>query len=278
MSWKDHARAHLAEHLDKRGDLAPPWERFPTYERYTIGWRMGEGESWLGMWAVFNEELAVGFEARLAYLRRHAPAPVTWAGWVWNTLYPNAPEDDEEDDDRADAIKTERHAELHKMGLIAPDVAYSTWLCQQESVTWPWTLCETPEEAARYWTRDLWFWSRQVSGLRADPAFRPPPVPDAWQACAAPLAMGEAGALDLRRGLLCLACMLAAGTVTPPWQLGLDLADFADSFDDDMGYVDAFRLWGMAAFDDRETLRGYLHETGAPASWEGWIGEQFFLD
>ena len=130
MSWKEHARAHLAEHLDKRGDLAPPWERFPTYERCTIGWRMGEGESWLGMWEVFNEELA-------------------------------------------------------------PD---------------------------------------------------------------------------------------AAGTVTPPWRLGLDVADFADSFDDDMGYVDAFRLWGMSAFDDRETLRRYLNETDMPASWEGWVGEQFFLD
>jgi hypothetical protein len=32
------------------------------------------------------------------------------------------------------------------------------------------------------------------------------------------------------------------------------------------------------AFDDRETLRRYLDETGMPASWEGWIGEQFFVD
>jgi hypothetical protein len=84
--------------------------------------------------------------------------------------------------------------------------------------------------------------------------------------------------LDLRLGLLSLAQMLSAGRVVPPWQLGLSPADFADTFDDDMGFVDAFRLWGMHAFDDREQLQRYLAPTGVPAEWDGWAEERFHVN
>jgi hypothetical protein len=90
--------------------------------------------------------------------------------------------------------------------------------------------------------------------------------------------MGKVGDLDLRRGLLSLAQILSAGEVVPPWKLGLALDDFTDSFDEDMGYVDAFRLWGMSTFDDREQMGRYLEATGMPESWEGWVAEQFLLD
>jgi uncharacterized damage-inducible protein DinB len=36
-------RGRLASLLDANGDLAPPWAKFPNYERGTIGWRMGSG-------------------------------------------------------------------------------------------------------------------------------------------------------------------------------------------------------------------------------------------
>jgi hypothetical protein len=277
MSHRAYARAHLSENLDASGDLAPPWEKFPTYERRTIGWRMGHGESWLGFYAVFVEGLEPSFDARLAYLRRHAPAPVSWADWVWSTLHPD--DDDEElDDDAEEAREAARRAELRGLGLVASDVAFPTWLRQQEGVRWPWAHSETPEDAARYWTRDLWFWSRQVAALRADPAWRAPEVPDAWRACAAPLATGVVGEIEVDRGLLSLARMLSAGAVSTPWQLGLDVGAFADSFEMDMGYVDAFRLWAMAAFDDREHVQRHLDATSTPAPWAAWIAEQVFVD
>ncbi len=43
MNPHEYLRAHLAENLDVHGDIAPPWEKFPAYERMTIGWRMGDG-------------------------------------------------------------------------------------------------------------------------------------------------------------------------------------------------------------------------------------------
>src|SRR5579871_6192954 len=92
MSWQQFYRDRLPDELDDNGDLAPPWERFPTYERYTIGWRMGTGEGWLDMWRVFLDDLDPALEVRLAYLKRHPPAPVTWASWVYAILHPSSPD------------------------------------------------------------------------------------------------------------------------------------------------------------------------------------------
>jgi hypothetical protein len=276
MDWKQSCIARLPEYLDDSGDLAPPWERFPDYERYSLGWRMGAGEDWLGLWHVFLEQLDAAFEARLAYLRRHPPAPFTWADAVSDALH-SSPSDEKSDDEDATIAKDRRGALLEK-GLIASDVAYPTWLRQQQGVRWPWTYSSTPERAARHCTRDLEFWSRQVAGLRGDPGWTVPPVPVAWQSCARPLATGETGLLDPDRGLLSLARSLAAGHVTPPWQLGLTTDDFTDSIEDDMGYVDAFRLWGMSAFDDHEHLQRYLGATRMPKSWQEWMTDQLPID
>jgi hypothetical protein len=285
MDWKESARARLGKNLDPRGDLAPPWERFPDYERYTLGWRMGAGEDWLGLWHVFLEGLGPDPETRLAYLRRHPPAPVNWADSVYRVLYPARASDegDESDDesdenDRSDSLASRRRAELLERGLIASDVAFTTWLAQQKGVDWPWQAYDTPESAARYDTRRFWFWSRQIAELRKSPGWAPPAVPEAWRDCAHALESGEAGPIDARQGLGTLAQMFCAGHVKAPWQLGLSPADFADSFDDDMGYVDAFRLWGMSAFDDGDQLRRYLATAPVPAAWEAWVAEQLAVD
>ncbi|WP_434041375.1 MULTISPECIES: hypothetical protein [Sorangium] len=278
MDWKESCRARLREHLDPRGDVAPPWERFPDYERHTMGWRMGAGEDWMGLWGVFLEQLAPDLETRIAYLRRHPPAPMSWADAVHDVLYPTERSEDDSDDEDDPTATAQRRAALLEQGLIASDVAFTTWLGQQKDVRWPWERGATPEDAARYDTRELWFWSRRIAALRSAGGWKPPIVPETWRACARALESGDAGPVEAHRGLSSLARFLCAGDVKAPWQLGLDLADFADSFDDDMGYVDAFRLWGMSAFDDAHQLRRYLEATRAPSDWRAWAEEQFPLD
>jgi hypothetical protein len=274
VDWKASCRARLGDYLDARGDLAPPWERFPTYERYTIGWRMGAGEDWMGLWSVFLEELPADRESRVAYLKRHAPAPVCWADSVYGVLHPQEPHGDDDP-----AAASERRTSLLDEGLIASDVAFATWLGQQTDVHWPWeAIASTPEQAARHRTRELWFWSRRIVDLRKRSGWMPPTVPKAWRSCAHALERGDPGPLDPRDGLLSLARMLCAGQVQAPWQLGLAPSDFADSFEDDMGYVDAFRLWGMSVFDDAEQLRRYLDATRAPSNWGAWVAEHLSAD
>src|SRR5262249_21035808 len=126
MDSNQFYRTRLPEHLDGNGDLAPPWVQFPTYERYTIGWRMGSGEDWMCMWHAFLEDVGPSYEVRLAYLRRHPPAPVTWADLVYRVLHPQSGKPDRKVGDEA-----ERRAVLRRDGLIASDVAYATWLSQQ---------------------------------------------------------------------------------------------------------------------------------------------------
>jgi hypothetical protein len=222
--------------------MEPPWARFPTFERYTIGWRMGSGESWMASWGEFLGGLDSSYEARLAYLRAHPPAPVSWADSVYGVLHPDWEEPEDASEEEEDAAAAERRAELRALGLIASDAAYATWRARQAGLTWPWSHSDTPENAARYWTRDLWFWSRHLAEERAKPGFTPPEIPRAWSACARAVRTGEVGSLDPAAGLRSLAVSLAAGEVVPPWAIGLELADFRDSFDDDMGYVDAVRL------------------------------------
>jgi hypothetical protein len=283
MSHDDYYRQHLPEHLDPQGDLAPPWEEFPQYERHTIGWRMGSGESWLGFFGLFLEKLPTDFDTRLAYLRRHAKAPYTWSESVHHVLYPNDIDDDDDDDDDDDgekerAGKRERRVKLVEMGLVAEDIAYFTWRKKQIEVAWPWDHSETPIDAGRYWTRDLWFWSRHVAELRSGgeiPAFE---APEAWQEIAQIVRHGKTPTVAPKDGLSSLVRNLAAGTMVAPWQIGLSLEDFGDTFDMDMGYVDAFRLWGMSAFDDKPTIERFQRETRMPESWSAWMDEQFFLD
>lgn len=263
--YEEHCRERLPAHLNENGDLVPPWAQFPDYERYAIGWRMGAGEDWMGLWHVFLQTLPDSDASRVAYLKRHPPAPASWADVVDSVL--SASDDDEE-------VSPSRLTELLHLGLVAADVAYSTWLARQGGrIDWPWSRGESPENAARYSTRTLWFWSRQVATLR--PTFEPPPLPDNWRDCEAPLASGKGPtSLDVKQGLLSLTRVLCAGPPIPPWDLGLGLADFTDSFDDDMGYVDAFRLWAMSCWDDVEQLENYCRDFKAPIEWRLWLAEE----
>lgn len=281
MRHDDYYRQHLAEHLDARGDLAPPWEEFPHYERYTIGWRMGSGESWLGFFSVFLDQLPQDFETRLAYLRRHAKAPYTWSSWAYEVLYPETSDEDEkedvddEDGERAQLRNKERRVQLIEMGLVGSDVAYYTWRTKQETMHWPWEDSETPMDAARYWTRDLWYWSRHLDELRKQhqiPAFD---VPEEWEEVAEIVRAGKTTPVVAEEGLRSLTRGLAAGVVIAPWQIGLSTDDFEDSFDMDMNYVDAFRLWGMSVFDDPVMVDHYAQSTAMPAEWKDWMVDHF---
>jgi hypothetical protein len=286
MSHDDYYHQHLAEHLDARGDLAPPWEEFPHYERYTICWRMGSGESWLGFVSVFLEQLSEDFDTRLAYLRRHAKAPYTWSNWAYGVLYPETSDEDEkedandndEDGEIARRRTRERRVQLIEMGLVGSDVAYFTWRAKRESMHWPWDDSETPVDAARYWTRDLWYWSRHVEELRALHKFPSFDAPAEWEEIAEIVRTGRTKAVVPEEGLLSLSRGLAAGVVVAPWQIGLSPDDFEDTFDMDMGYVDAFRLWGMSVFDDQVMVDQYTQGTSMPKEWKDWAQEHLGVE
>ena len=265
--------------MTQKTEMPPPWEVFPTLERTSIGWRMGSGESYIHEWWDWIESLPEDESTRIAYLRRYRPAPMSWLRSILTVLQPSrTPSWYDEDDDDAGMggfLKAEAHR-LERLGLIAYDAAYNTWLAQQTQVAWPWAWQDdeaaTPEEMVRYATREMWFFSRQLRALREEGKLHRVSVPLSWGELEMPLWTGSAGALDASQGLLALAKMFCAGEVLPPWSLGLSLDDFADSFEMEMGYADAYRLWLISAFDDERWLeQQHLAAYPIPAAWAAWI-------
>lgn len=228
---------------------------------------MGGGEDWMGLWDVFLESLPRDEATRRSYLERHRPAPIDWAEQVHSVLVPCA--NGEEDEAELEASIVEA---LLRDGLLAIDAAYETWLSQQKGLRFPWSFAESPATAARHHTRELWFSSRQLSA--ATDQERAVEVPEAWQLCESALHTRSTGLLDLARGLETLAQMLVAGAVEAPWSLDLSLRDFEDSFESDMGFVDAFRLWGISVLDGSQALERYVDESDAPEEWSVWLRGQ----
>ena len=62
--------------------------------------------------------------------------------------------------------------------------------------------------------------------------------------------------------------------VRPPWRYELTPSDFADSFEMNMGFCDAYRLWIMSSFDDDRLVREMHSKSGIPDEWADWINEQ----
>lgn len=232
---------------------------------------MGPGEGWLSLWHVFLETLPTDHATRLAYLRRHPAAPINWWESVECVLHP--PDADFDVDDLDDANRDV----LKASGLIVSDAAYSAWR-SSGAIEHPWRYYSSPRAAARYATREFWFWSRLIAEQRAAGVLEVPRMPWRWRGCLRALSEGAAGRINPRKGLLALARMLCAGEVVPPWRLGLSVDDFADTFDDEMGYVDAFRLWGMSALDDAERVKRFAGVETAPPAWHGWIDEELRRD
>lgn len=251
---------------ESASSMVPPWEQFPTYERYTIGWRMGDGELYMHRWRDHVYDLPPDRASRLEYLRRYRPAPLNWWDEVLYVLDPHGTVDLE--DDGAGQTRM-----LLELGLVEHDAAYTTWRGQRIGICWPWHLSSTPVGAARHSTREFWFFSRQMVTVRRSDTVHLESIPAKWSEVGPQLLTGLLGEVDPTRGLLTLARMLCAGDVRPPWALGLDVDEFEDSFDADMGYCDAFRLWLMCAFDDDEYLRGMFDPRDIPGSWSDWLEE-----
>lgn len=229
---------------------------------------MGSGEQYRYDWYDFLETIPKDYNARIEYLRSHRPAPLNWGDSVLGVLYPDAETDEEFGCSSAETAK------LLKLGVVEHDAAYKTWRSQQIKLTLPWELTENegPEGLARYRMRDLWFFSRHLCENRSD--LSTDEIPDSWASVQTQLETGRVGEVSPKNGLLTISQMLCAGDVQPPWELGLAPRNFADSFEMDMGYCDAYRLWIMSSFDDDKLIREMLVESGIPDEWVSWVDEQ----
>jgi hypothetical protein len=108
----------LADELaaQARSTPLPPWRRY-DFERYSIEWRMGPGESYANLWWFWAQQRSL--EALVTYFREFLPLPMAWVDWVGMNLddataRAGDTDDSDTDDSGTDEFDTllVRHAEL----------------------------------------------------------------------------------------------------------------------------------------------------------------------
>ena len=283
--------ARIEAAMDGRGDLEPPWARFPAFTRYTINWRMGAGEDWLHMWRRWLERTPDPAERR-DYLRRHPRAPRTWADLVYAILRPGT-SSMKYDEANTPALIDE--------GLVGDDVAFDAWvgaLTRQHGGVGRIWHDDDPAGTLRYSPRALGFCARwALLERQKDPSGgwlddRMPP-PEAWASFAVATATGEVGDTDAnraeaeRRGLaprwpdvdegLSRASveLAAAGAPAAPWAFAIAADSCVQSYEMDMGYADAWVLWLTTNADDPTTLTRYLRsQPPLPEVWRAMLHER----
>jgi hypothetical protein len=108
-------RASLDEALREQGRTSPlpPWIRHPEIPRYSIGWRMGDGEGYLVLWWTWAEGRSA--EEKTAYFREFAPIETEWVDWVGMQI---VDDDEEEDDDTSFEAQIRKYGEaIAHLGL-----------------------------------------------------------------------------------------------------------------------------------------------------------------
>jgi hypothetical protein len=262
----------------------PPWERYPSLGRYSLGWRMGSGESYWMRWSAFMTAQVHGADEAIAYFGRHALAPRTWRDVVAGYL---SPDDAELDDDGQ--LSPAVAAQIEAAGLVGDDVAYPTFVRNAEregGMTAPWTwrvADEGPDPAFRYCVRELGWWTRwlvSACGDRAAWLAAQPPAPAAWAALL-PAVLGTEDRnvgpwRDLGAGSAVLVrAMLVHGALPPPW-LGAHPPLEALDWNDDANNRDRWAWWVFDTFEDIASWRAYLDRWPPPADWEQALRETLF--
>lgn len=87
----------IKKYVSESGEVLPHWIYRPNSHPYSIGWRMGSGESFNDVFYTWFEENLITEENRIEYFLKHSPPP-RWLAMVidniWNLEGWNDPEFD----------------------------------------------------------------------------------------------------------------------------------------------------------------------------------------
>ncbi|WP_299490282.1 hypothetical protein [Acaryochloris sp. IP29b_bin.137] len=83
---EDWYHNHVIEMIEKHGDFPPPWIFMKNSHPYSIGWRMGAGETHVMVFGEWWEQQNKTVEERIEYFRKW-PAPPRWCAWMADTIW-----------------------------------------------------------------------------------------------------------------------------------------------------------------------------------------------
>lgn len=83
---KDWQTKLLDDLKAKYGDVPPYWVVYPTYHPYSMGWRMGGGESCRDAWQAWWQAQDWAFDEKVTYFKKFG-VPHAWLEALIATLY-----------------------------------------------------------------------------------------------------------------------------------------------------------------------------------------------
>src|SRR5687768_2985829 len=96
-SEEEWYKASRAKHIEKYGDVPPPWVFDPNSHPYSIRWRMGGGETFIMVFSEWFDTEYKSEQQRITYFKKY-PAPPRWLGWMADVIWDLEPWDEEEFD------------------------------------------------------------------------------------------------------------------------------------------------------------------------------------
>ncbi len=80
-SDQDWYKTELSKYLKEYGEVPPPWIFDPNIHPYSIGWRMGGGETFIMTFQEWFPTAIKSEKDRLDYFKKYNPPP-RWFGFV----------------------------------------------------------------------------------------------------------------------------------------------------------------------------------------------------
>ncbi|KAF5721570.1 hypothetical protein FGLOB1_221 [Fusarium globosum] len=106
MSASAEQQNEIDKLVEQHGAVPPPWFMFPNEHPYSIGWRMGAGESYIMIyWTWWGQQRKqIDEKQRIEYFRRWPPPP-EWLICMIEAIWDLDPKDFEDDDDYSPYFK-----------------------------------------------------------------------------------------------------------------------------------------------------------------------------
>lgn len=86
MEEESFIRKEIKKFISEKGEVPPHWIYLPDSHPYSIGWRMGSGETFQEVFYTWFEENLLTEGARVNYFLKHSPPP-RWLATVIESIW-----------------------------------------------------------------------------------------------------------------------------------------------------------------------------------------------
>lgn len=132
MSGIEWIESEITELVAEHGAVPPPYFAYPNIHPFSIGWRMGGGESYKSVywtWA-YREKGGMNEAQRIAYCRQFPPPPL-WLTWAIDFIWRSEDDEGMELDPNAGECSA-YFKRMEELGLGTEEECRRAWKLEEE--------------------------------------------------------------------------------------------------------------------------------------------------